>query len=211
MRAQLLSHIWLSVNPCIVAHLAILSMGFSRKEYRSQWPFPSPGDFPNPGVKPKSRVFPASAGKADSLPAKPLGKAHYYIMSCPLFHLNFTAISEAGKGGVTPITQIKKLRVRQVRWVGQDLKAKLMWGNWDLNPLVWFYITSHVELHSAKHLHFCLPAPSSILRKGTLPLSSTLHTGIQLASVLQSCWQSSPHSTSSIFYKWLMNKIVIVS
>ena len=134
-------------------------------------------------------------------------------LSCPLFHLNFTTISEAGKGGVTPITQIRKLRVREVRWVGQDLKAKLMWGNWDLNPLVSDFTSPLMWnfLHSAKHLHFCLPAPLSNLRKGTLPLSSTLNTGSQSASAVQSCWQSSSPIKSSIFYKWPMNKIVIVS
>ena len=30
------------------------SMGFSRQEYCSGLPFPSPGDLPNPGIKPKS-------------------------------------------------------------------------------------------------------------------------------------------------------------
>ena len=36
-----------------------LSMGFSRQEYWSGLPFPSPGDLPNPGIKPAS---PALAG-----------------------------------------------------------------------------------------------------------------------------------------------------
>ena len=36
-----------------------LSMEFSRKEYWSGLPFPSPGDIPDPGVEPTS---PASAG-----------------------------------------------------------------------------------------------------------------------------------------------------
>ena len=31
--------------------LAPLSMGFSRQEYLSGLPFPSPGDLPNPGIK----------------------------------------------------------------------------------------------------------------------------------------------------------------
>ena len=35
------------------------SMGFSRQEYRSELPFPSPGDLPDPGIKPMS---PALAG-----------------------------------------------------------------------------------------------------------------------------------------------------
>ena len=35
-----------------VAHQAPLSMGFSRQEHWSGWPFPSPGNRPNPGIKP---------------------------------------------------------------------------------------------------------------------------------------------------------------
>ena len=47
----------------------IQSMEFSRLEYWSGWPFPSPGDLPNPGIKPKSPTLPA-----DSLPAEPQRK-----------------------------------------------------------------------------------------------------------------------------------------
>ena len=35
-------------------HQAPLSMGFSRQEYWSGLPFPSPGNLPNPGIKPRS-------------------------------------------------------------------------------------------------------------------------------------------------------------
>ena len=35
-------------------HQAPLSMGFSRQEYWSGLPFPSPGNFPDPGIKPRS-------------------------------------------------------------------------------------------------------------------------------------------------------------
>ena len=37
-----------------VAHQALLSMGFSRQEYWSGLPFPSPDDLPDPGVEPRS-------------------------------------------------------------------------------------------------------------------------------------------------------------
>ena len=37
-----------------VAHQAPLSMGFSRQEYWSGLPFPSPGDLPDPGIEPGS-------------------------------------------------------------------------------------------------------------------------------------------------------------
>ena len=40
------------MTPWTVAHQAPLSMEFSRQEYCSEEPFPSPGDFPNPGMEP---------------------------------------------------------------------------------------------------------------------------------------------------------------
>ena len=45
------------------------SMQFSRPEYWSGLPFPSPGDLPNPGIKPRSRAL-----QADSLPVEPQGE-----------------------------------------------------------------------------------------------------------------------------------------
>ena len=56
------------VTPWTVAHPASLSMKFSRQEYCSGLPFPSPDDLPNPGIKPGS-----SALQAD-LPSEPPGK-----------------------------------------------------------------------------------------------------------------------------------------
>ena len=41
-------------TPWSVAHQAPQSMGFSRQEYWSGLPFPSPGDLPDPGIKPRS-------------------------------------------------------------------------------------------------------------------------------------------------------------
>ena len=46
-----------------VAHQAALSMDFSRKEYWSGLPCPSPGDLPQPGIKPTSLIFPVWAGR----------------------------------------------------------------------------------------------------------------------------------------------------
>ena len=48
-----------------------LSMGFSRQEYGSGLPFPSPGDLPNPRIEPKSPAL-----KADSLPSEPPGNKY---------------------------------------------------------------------------------------------------------------------------------------
>ena len=44
-----------------VAHQASLPMGFSRQEYWSGLPFPSPGDLPNPGTEPRSPAFRADS------------------------------------------------------------------------------------------------------------------------------------------------------
>ena len=45
-------------------------MGFSRQEYWSGLPFPSPGDLPDPGIEPASPAF-----QAGPLPSEPPGKA----------------------------------------------------------------------------------------------------------------------------------------
>ena len=58
----MLSHVWLFVTLWTVAHQAPLSMGFSRQEYWSGLPFPSPGDPPDPRIKPVSLASPASSG-----------------------------------------------------------------------------------------------------------------------------------------------------
>ena len=49
-----LSCVRLFVTPWTVAYQALLSMGFSRQEYWSGVPFPSPGDLPNTGIEPGS-------------------------------------------------------------------------------------------------------------------------------------------------------------
>ena len=49
-----LSRVWLFVTPWTVAYQAPLSKGFSRQEYWSGLPFPSPGYLPNPGLEPVS-------------------------------------------------------------------------------------------------------------------------------------------------------------
>ena len=64
-----LSGVRLSSTTWTVAYQAPPSVGFSKQEYWSGLPFPSPGDLPNPGVEPGS---PALQG--DALPYEPPGK-----------------------------------------------------------------------------------------------------------------------------------------
>ena len=67
-RVKSLSRVRLFVTPWTVALQAPLSMGFSRQEYWSGLPFPSPGDLPNPGIGPGSPTL-----QADALPSEPPG------------------------------------------------------------------------------------------------------------------------------------------
>ena len=57
------------VTPRTVACPAPLSMGFSRQEYWSGLPFPSPAGCPGAGFEPGSPAL-----QADSLPTEPRGK-----------------------------------------------------------------------------------------------------------------------------------------
>ena len=57
-----LSFVWLFATPWTAAYQAP-SMGFSRQEYWSGLPFPSPGDLPDPGIKPRSPALQADALK----------------------------------------------------------------------------------------------------------------------------------------------------
>ena len=69
MKVKSLSHVRLFATPWTIASQAPLSMGFSRQEYWSGLPFPSPGDLPNPGVEPGSPAL-----QADALSSQPPGK-----------------------------------------------------------------------------------------------------------------------------------------
>ena len=66
---QSLSRVRLFATPWTVGHQAPPSMGFSRQEYWSGMPFPSPGDLPDSGIKPRSPAL-----QADTLTSEPLGK-----------------------------------------------------------------------------------------------------------------------------------------
>ena len=68
-KVKSLSHVRLFATPWTVAHKAPPSMGFSKQEYWSVLPFPSPGDLPDPGIEPRSPTM-----QADTLTSEPSGK-----------------------------------------------------------------------------------------------------------------------------------------
>ena len=54
MKVKSLRCVRLFATPWTIAYQAPPSMGFSRQEYWSGLPFPSPRDLPNPGIEPRS-------------------------------------------------------------------------------------------------------------------------------------------------------------
>ena len=69
VKAKSLSCVRLFATPWTAVYQAPQSTGFSRQEYWSGLPFPSPGDLPNPGIEPRSPTF-----QADALTSEPPGK-----------------------------------------------------------------------------------------------------------------------------------------
>ena len=70
VKLKSLSHAQLFVTPWTVAYQAPQSMEFSRQEYWSGLPFPSPGALPDPGIKPGFHTLQADAFPSES-PGKP--------------------------------------------------------------------------------------------------------------------------------------------
>ena len=70
VKVKSLSLVQLFATSWTVARQAPLSIGFSRQEYWSGLPFPSPGDLPNPGIEPGSPAL-----QADALSSEPPGVA----------------------------------------------------------------------------------------------------------------------------------------
>ena len=77
VKVKSLSRVRLFATPWTVAYQAPPSMGFSRQEYWSGLPFPSPGDLPDPGIEPRSPAL-----EADALTSEPPGKAWDNLNMC---------------------------------------------------------------------------------------------------------------------------------
>ena len=75
-----------------VAHKDPPSMGFSRQEYWSGLPFPSPGDLPNPGIEPRSPASQAEALTSEP-PRNPFNEVRQTIKN-----ITFMCLYEFGLG-----------------------------------------------------------------------------------------------------------------
>ena len=92
VKVKSLSRVRLFATPWTVPYQAPQSMEFSRQEYWSGLPFPSPEDLPNPGIEPRSPAL-----QADALPSEPPGKPY----NAQMFSLQFLmqSLQKAGDLG----------------------------------------------------------------------------------------------------------------
>ena len=74
MKVKSLSLIQLFATPWTVAHQAPPSMEFSRQEYWSGLPFPSPGNLPDPEIEPRSHIL-----QVDALLSEPPGNPFFRL------------------------------------------------------------------------------------------------------------------------------------
>ena len=114
-----LSHVWLFETPWTVSYQAPLSMGFSRQEYWSGLPFPSPGDLSNPRIEPGSPAL-----QADALTSEPPGKPRTTTQK-KLDPRSFTPI-DTGRLGQYHLwcLHFKEVALRSLRKTILDHKAK---------------------------------------------------------------------------------------
>ena len=124
--------------------LYIQSMEFSRPEYWSGEPFPSPRDLPNPGIEPRSPSL-----QVDSLPAEPQGGPEYTGVGSLLQQIFLTQESNQGL-----------LHCRRILYQLSYLVSKIYWFLNLIRPLLSvFFLASFplllVNVHYSSQLYLC--------------------------------------------------------
>ena len=100
-------------DPMDCSYQAPLSMEFSRQEYWSGLPFPSPGDLPDPGVEPRSPAL-----QAGSLMSKSPGKPSSVTQSC----LTLCDLMDCSMPGLPVLHQFLELAQAHVHQVSDSIQ-----------------------------------------------------------------------------------------
>ena len=139
----LLLHVGISISVCWVVLVAQscqifgtrwtvacqtpLSMGFSRQEHWSGFPFPSPGDLSDPGIKPRSPTL-----QANSFTTEPCGKHKEYLKVC--VYIFFVVVQslkscltlcnpmDCSTPGFPVVHHLQEFAQTHVRWVGDAIQ-----------------------------------------------------------------------------------------
>ena len=119
---------------CSLLGSSVQARGFSRQEYWSGLPFPSPGDLPNPGIGPWSPAL-----KADSLLSEPPGKLITLYDLIFLLHEPLSWKPEEGQMCV-----LVCMCVCVCVWKLNSVFKHLIWASWTFLPIhLWELWTSH--------------------------------------------------------------------
>ena len=120
MCAQFFGRVQLFATSWTVAHQAFLSMEFSRQEYWSGLPFPTPGNLHNPGTEPESLLSPTSAGRFSTIvpPGKPSYRISSVAQSCP----TLCEPMHCSTPGFPVHHQLPELAQTPVHWVSDTIQ-----------------------------------------------------------------------------------------
>ena len=133
-----LSRVRLFVTPWTVARQSPLSMGFSRQEYWSGLPFPSPGDLSNPRIEPGSPAL-----QADTLCSEPPGnKVGCYFLLQGIF------LTQQSNPGLLHYRQFLYSLSHQAGTLTQkgstnQLDQDKSHCSWKLRPIINYYVANN--------------------------------------------------------------------
>ena len=92
------------------------SMGFSRQEYWSGLPFPSPRDLPNPGIEPRSPAL-----QTDTLQSEPPGKPRFKGVTIKI-STSFFFFPEMDKLVLKFVWVARDYKIAKTSWTKQKLE-----------------------------------------------------------------------------------------
>ena len=164
-------------TPWTVARQAPLSMGFSRQEYQSGLPCPSPGDLPHPGTEPRSPAL-----QAVSLPTE-LWTTNYSwaLVVCWLFFWysflpnsswNYYVTESVVNSSCQPCQVVMVVDNKTIYWASRRLSFSRAWiwgchfTNLNLNGSFFFFFFEVRE--TIKPLCF-IPVKYDLIRKSPCP------------------------------------------
>ena len=175
------SHVQFFVPPWnLRPHQAPLPLGFSRQEYWSGLPFPSPGDLPDKGIKPMSPEVPAL--QADFFTTEPWGK--------PLKtynHLINQVLSSP------PWGDVETKAYRRVTNCPRSTRENKRVGIW-----------IHIKIHHFNSMQFELPKDISVPSMHLWNLQ-----GYKYSHQEKGAFSSQPslsHSEADCFLRWLVHQ-----
>ena len=111
-----------------VDHQAPLSMGFSRQEYYSGLPCPSPGDLPNSGIKPRCLASPALAEELFTTSTTGEGRDtrgsyyRYWLIN----RFSSLCLSESSQMEGKQVLRMTGRRTMMCNWLGRVLGGSFM-------------------------------------------------------------------------------------